>query len=107
MKAALLELARAGCRAAYVDGSFVTGKAIPGDYDLCWEIDHVDLQLLDPIFRDIAPPRAAQKAKYLGDLLPNVVERGSGMLFVDFFQNNLNSGGKKGIAALDPRKVLP
>ena len=36
---ALHDLQRAGCRLAYLDGSFVTDKDAPGDYDLCWDMD--------------------------------------------------------------------
>ncbi len=107
LKAALYELARAGCCAVYIDGSFVTDKPFPGDYDLCWDMDHVDLATLDPVFSDLKPPRAAQKVKYLGDLMPNIRERNSGMPFLEFFQNDVNTGGKKGIVALDPRRVIP
>lgn len=32
----LLKLAR--CRTVYVDGSFVTAKPAPGDFDACWDI---------------------------------------------------------------------
>lgn len=105
LRAALAELARVGCLVAYLDGSFVTDKAVPGDYDLCWEIDDVDLTAIDPVFQDLTPPRAAQKAKYRGDLLPNVTEGATGMPFVDFFQIERNTGSPKGIVALNPRRV--
>ena len=38
-------------------------KAIPNDYDACWEETGVDPVILDP-------GRAAQKAKYMGELFP-------------------------------------
>ena len=31
------ELRKAGCRLVYLDGSFVTRKQRPGDFDACWE----------------------------------------------------------------------
>jgi hypothetical protein len=102
---ALLELRRVKCPAAFLDGSFVTDKPLPGDYDLCWDHTTVDLTAIDPIFLDVIHPRAAQQAKYRGDLLPNVVERGSGRLFVEFFQVDKVTGKPKGIIALDPRSV--
>jgi hypothetical protein len=105
LRSALAELARVGCGAAYLDGSFVTDKAVPGDYDLCWDTVGVDLDGIDPVFWDLVPPRAAQKAKYRGDLLPNVIERSSGMPFLDFFQIDRNTGNAKGIVALDPGRV--
>jgi hypothetical protein len=111
LRDALAELGRVNCAAAYLDGSFVTDKPVPGDYDLCWDhttMTSAELAALDPIFTDpayIAPPRDAQKAKYRGDLLPNVPEGGSGLLFVDFFQIERNTGNPKGIVLLDPRRV--
>jgi len=30
-------LRRAGCRRVYIDGSFITAKEEPGDFDACWE----------------------------------------------------------------------
>jgi len=98
---ALRELKAAGCRRAFVDGSFVTDKEVPNDYDLCWDQDGVNLLTLDPVFRDVLPPRAAQQAKYRGDLLPNVTEGNSGQPFVDFFLQNKVTGKAKGIVAIN------
>ncbi|MDQ3701448.1 MAG: hypothetical protein M3442_11080, partial [Chloroflexota bacterium] len=42
LKAALDALEAAGCPRVYVDGSFVTAKPDPGDFDGCWETDGVD-----------------------------------------------------------------
>lgn len=102
---ALLELRRVKCPAAFLDGSFVTDKAVPGDFDLCWDHTSVDLALIDPVFLDLAPPRAAQQAKYRGDLLPNVSEGISGKLFVEFFQIDKATGKPKGIIVLNPGSV--
>ena len=105
LRDALRELARVGCPAAYLDGSFVTDKLVPGDYDLCWDHGLVDLQLIDPVFLDVIPPRTRQREKYRGDLLPNVVEAHSQRLFVEFFQVDKATGEPKGIVFLDPRRV--
>lgn len=101
----LAALRVAGCRLAYLDGSFVTDKEVPGDYDLCWEMNGVDLQKLDPIVQDVAPPRAAQQARYRGDILPNVLEGSSRAPFLDFFQRNKVTGGSKGIVAINIEEV--
>lgn len=101
----LAALRVAGCRLAYLDGSFVTDKEVPDDYDLCWEMDGVDLHKLDPTVQDVAPPRAAQQARYRGDILPNVLEGASGAPFVDFFQRNKVTGGFKGIVAINIEEV--
>ncbi len=37
LRSALESLEGAGCRTAYVDGSFVTAKELPNDFDACWE----------------------------------------------------------------------
>jgi len=42
----------AGCRTAYVDGSFVTAKEDPEDFDGCWESEGVSLKALDPVLCD-------------------------------------------------------
>jgi hypothetical protein len=95
------DLRRAGCRRAWLDGSFVTVKELPDDYDLTWDTSGVDADLLTPVLKAVSPPRWAQKAKYLGDILPNVVERDSGRPFLDFFQEDAETGAAKGIVEMD------
>lgn len=102
LRAALDALALAGCQLVYIDGSFVTAKAIPGDYDACWETTGVNRFDLDPVFLDFANRRAAQKAKYLGEFFPaRMVEAGSGAVFLAFFQTDKTTGNSKGIVALE------
>ena len=38
LKSALDTLRQAGCERAYIDGSFVTNKEVPNDFDACWEM---------------------------------------------------------------------
>jgi hypothetical protein len=59
----------AGCRRVYIDGSFVTAKNGPNDFDACWEADGVNPDLLDPTLLTWRDHRAAQKAKFGGELL--------------------------------------
>jgi hypothetical protein len=100
--AALKALKAAGCKKAYVDGSFITEKSVPGDFDGCWDMTDVDPTLLDPVLLDFDYSRAAQKAKYLGEFFPALlVEGGSGETFLDFFQTDRNTGDPKGIVAID------
>lgn len=106
LRAALLWLKDAGCLRVYVDGSFVTAKEEPGDYDGCWEVDGVDPDKLDPVLLEFANRRAAQKAKYYGELfLANAAADPAGTRFIDFFQFD-KDGQPKGIIALD-LKDLP
>ncbi len=103
-KAAVL-LKSVGCRTIYVDGSFVTSKLVPSDFDGCWErtgVSLLALQAADPVLLMFGNRRAAQKAKYLGELFPaDMVEGGSALTFLNFFQGDKNTGKPKGILALD------
>ena len=54
LRAAIESLRTAGCSRVYLDGSFVTDKELPGDFDACWEADGVDADLLDPVLLDCA-----------------------------------------------------
>jgi hypothetical protein len=99
----------AGCRTIYLDGSFVTDKTIPGDFDACWDVAGVvgaTLLRLDPVLLDFADDRAAQKAKYFGEFFPaQALEVGRGRVFLDFFQIDKRTGDPKGIVALDTGSV--
>ncbi len=103
---ALSVLRAAGCQRAYVDGSYVTEKATPNDYDVAWEPSGVDLRLLlsmEPLFFfNFDNLRAAQKAKFFGEFFPSSASANSvGTTFFEFFQVDKNTGNAKGIIALD------
>ncbi|WP_368563144.1 hypothetical protein [Pseudoxanthomonas sp. UTMC 1351] len=101
---ALRELRAAGCSIAYLDGSFVTAKELPEDYDACWSITNVDPSHLDQVLLKFDDGRRAMKAKYFGDLFPaEITEDGSGKPFLDFFQIDKSSGDSKGIISIDLR----
>ena len=102
LRAALNNLKYAGCRTVYVNGSFVTSKAIPNDYDACWEEAGVEPAALDPVLLTFDPGRTTQKAKYMGELFPASIIAGSdGLSFLEFFQTDKNTGRPKGIIAID------
>jgi hypothetical protein len=105
MKEALDELKIAGCPRAYIDGSFVTDKVRPGDYDLCYEARGVDPMLLSPVFFDFNAKRAAQKARYGGELFPASFPAAAGYNYFQFFQQDSETGGSKGIVALDLKEL--
>lgn len=92
-------LAMAGCSRLWLNGSFVTAKEEPGDFDACWDTDGVDLDLPDRVLLDLSDGRAAQKERFGGELLPNVIETGSGLSFAEFFRNDRDTG-RKGIIVL-------
>lgn len=102
LKEALLSLKNAGCPVAYIDGSFVTAKGSPGDFDACWDEVGVDPDVLDPVLLDFTRKRAAQKAKFRGELFPaSSFADPQGNSFLKFFQIDKATGDPKGIIAID------
>lgn len=108
LREALLSLKAAGCSIAYLDGSFVTEKEIPGDFDACWGEVNVDPNLLDPVLLDFKDKRAAQKQKFKGELFPaSFIADEFGNSFLSFFQKDRDSGDPKGIIAIDLARWQP
>lgn len=104
LRAALDNLKQAGCRVAYVDGSFVTDKLLPNHYDACWEEDGVDAAALDPVLLTFDDYRVVQKSQYLGELFPaSSVASPDGTRVFGFFQIDGVTGKPKGIVAIDLR----
>jgi hypothetical protein len=97
---ALQNLAGAGCRSVLLDGSFVSLKGLPQDYDGAWDIQGVDPNLLDPVLLDFSNARAAMKTKYLGELFPATAAAAPGVLYRDFFMRDRN-GAPKGVVNIN------
>ena len=111
---AAASLLSAGCVRIYLDGSYVTSKPMPGDYDACWDPAGVDPAKLDPVFKDLSNHRAAQKAKFKGEFFPSSLLNRPRQPFVDFFQVDRFTGRNKGILSIplsnDPtlaRRIKP
>ena len=98
--AALQNLAGAGCRSVLLDGSFVSKKELPEDYDGAWDTRGVDPYRLDPVLLDFANGRAAMKSKYLGELFPASSLAAQGVFYRDFFLKDRN-GVPKGVVNID------
>lgn len=103
MKDALIHFKSAGCVKVYIDGSFVTKKVEPGDYDACWDMTGVNLRLLDPMFYfGLQFGTTPQKLKYFGEFYPaSIIELRSGLTFLDFFQTDRITGNRKGIIEIN------
>lgn len=103
LQTAMEELKSAGCRTLYINGSFVTSKPNPNDFDACWDRDDVDMDYLKtnaPTLLNIYN-RDAQKTKYSGELFPSDQPVGDeGTMSIDFFQYDRRQN-KKGIVAID------
>lgn len=101
LRKALMSLQNAGCKTVYLDGSFITSKEEPGDFDGCWEPEGVALDLLETTLLDFTPGCYAQKKKFQGELLPILPSPAEDIL--KFFQSEKVTGVNKGILAIDLR----
>jgi len=103
---ALLNLKMAGCRAAIVDGSYVTAKDQPRDFDVAFDPNGMNGALVDPVLLRHNDGRKAMKAKYLGEVFPwgHVACEATGMIYADFFQKD-RDGHAKGVVLLDVRAL--
>ena len=98
LKQGLINLFNAGCPQVFLDGSYVTSKPLPNDYEVCWDTQFVDPNILDPVFLDFSDYRASQKEKYQGEYFPAMMIEGfTRRPFVGFFQNDKETGSRKGI----------
>ena len=103
LERALKALKQAGCKTAYLNGSFATAREFPSDYDVCYEMADMKFSALDPVFNDFTNRCAAQKTKYRGEFHP-AYARAEGpplnRLFVNFFQVDKETGTPKGIIGI-------
>jgi len=101
LKKACLQLRNGGITRVFLDGSFVTSKEAPGDYDGCWPgAEMIYRSRVDPVLFDFAYPRERMKGKYGGELFIAEAEANElGQPFRDFFQYD-RDGNEKGIVVL-------
>ena len=87
MRPMLSHMREVGCKFVKIDGSFVTSKPRPRDFDGTWDPNGVDETKLDPIIED--ENKYSMIEKYMGELYrQDTIEGDSGMLFDDFFQTD-------------------
>lgn len=92
----------AGCDVVYLDGSFVTTKKYPNDYDCCYNPMNIQFELLDRLFWDRTRGwRERQKFRFRGEFYPSsTIEGGSSKSFLLFFQTDRDTGEPKGIVKI-------
>lgn len=104
-------LKTAGCRTIYVDGSFISSKEKPGDFDACWDevgVDMTSLKSIAPTLYNFTLQRVEQKRKYKGEIFPaNYPANDSGIVYIDFFQLDTRKNIRKGIIAIDLQRWEP
>lgn len=99
-RSSVMALRRAGCRKIYLDGSFVTEKPIPGDYDVCWDSVGVNTAKLEPVLLDFSNKRKKQKEHFYGEFFPIHLLADGTHVFLDFFQIDKYTGSTKGIICI-------
>lgn len=106
MKKLILHLKAVGCRALYVDGSFVTDREIPNDYDACWDVHGVKAEKVDKLLLQFSDEAKAEiQDKYKGDIRPDSFSpmETSGT-YLEFFQMD-RDGNRKGIIRLSLEEI--
>ena len=105
LERALAALRDAGCRRVYLDGSFVTSKRRPNDYDVAWDPAGVNIRQLlanEPTLGEFGYERAKQKLRFHGEFFPsNATADLVGNTFLEYFQIDKKSQKPKGIVVLD------
>lgn len=114
IKEVILILKQVECQYFYIDGSFVTNKRRPDDFDACWDPTGVNKKL----FGEIAPelknyPRPFSKLvdckqKYKGDVYIATLtfNESPNISCLQFFQVDKQTKEKKGIIKLDLQTIM-
>ncbi len=105
LKRGMAQLKDCGCKEIYIDGSFVTTKETPNDFDACWNADGVDLKKLQsqyPIIIDFDNDRINQKRMYFGEFFPAQIPASNKplILYYYFFQRD-RDGNPKGMIQIN------
>ncbi|MHC4646018.1 MAG: DUF6932 family protein [Planctomycetota bacterium] len=103
-KEGVTALLKAGCHKIFLDGSFITEKPIPGDFDVCWDPIGVDDTKLDPVFSDFNHKRKKQRERFHGEFFPTHLLADGKHVFLDFFQMDKDTGNAKGIIRIKGEK---
>ena len=108
MKRLIRHLRSVNCKSLFVNGSFVTIKEKPNDYDACWNVVGVKFEQIDPILlhADEAGKQAMQR-KYGGDIRPDQFSPTElDGTYLEFFQLD-RDGNAKGIVELSLMEIEP
>ncbi len=87
----------AGCKTIFLDGSYVTTKTTPGDFDACWDPSGVNPHKIDPVLLDFSNMRQNQKQKYGGEFFPSSAKADGFRTFLEYFQIDKHTGKPKGV----------
>ena len=96
----VIALRKAGCHKIFLDGSFVTEKYKPGDFDACWDPIGVDPTKIDTDLLDFNDRRKKQKERFHGEFFPADLLADGRHFFFNFFQIDKYTGNAKGIICI-------
>lgn len=102
---AIADLKAIGCTAFYADGSFVTHEEEPGDFDICWVDEGIDLiraRQQRPGLFDGGRKLQKIKDRYRGDVLPanGIADLDRGINCLGFFMED-KEGREKGVIRIE------
>jgi hypothetical protein len=103
IKKGIEHLKNCGCTTIYVDGSFVTRKEIPGDFDICWEHEGMDIEKLQNEYKTLVTfdnERELQKKEYQGEFFPARINASPFDIYFNFFQKD-KDGNPKGMVQIN------
>lgn len=89
-------LRQAGCTFFLIDGSFVTDRETPNDFDACCDFSGINIAKTD---LRLFGTRAEMKAEFFGELFPEQYQADDRYTFREFFQTD-RDGVAKGIVRL-------
>lgn len=112
LKRGLEDLKACGCLKVYLDGSFISQRDRPKDFDICYEEEGMDFEKLSDEYEELTVfknKRKLQKSKYGGEFLRANDEACGNLTFKDFFQlikdpvdpDTINFYHKKGIISIN------
>ncbi len=71
LKKGLDALRAAGCSQYYLNGSFITAKLMPSDFDGCYPLQGINEDLLDPVLLNTENDCEVQRLHYRGEFWPD------------------------------------
>lgn len=99
-KKGLVSLKLADCKAVYLDGSFISDKDFPSDFDACWDPTGVDEAKLDPmLITHNEDEQRLQKQVFGGEFFVSTPDAKGSSRMLDFFKMDKN-GKEKGIICI-------
>lgn len=105
LERAIEQFKNAGGTKIFIDGSFVTDKRNPGDYDALYDLGEINESIIDERLIDSSfTGRELQKRHYEGEFFPMFANAARpATQYIDFFQKDKKNMQPKGIIRINLR----